>query len=76
MFSGELNCALTHADRTLKYWPYHMNTDNLAIHVREYVHCRLLHAVQQELDETVEGEKCISFPFSFIYFQFYNLITS
>ncbi|CAG9538616.1 unnamed protein product [Cercopithifilaria johnstoni] len=52
---GELDCALEHADYVLKYWPFHMNTDNLSAHIREYVHCHLLQTVQKEMDMVVEA---------------------
>ncbi|KAL3990471.1 hypothetical protein ACH3XW_31920 [Acanthocheilonema viteae] len=56
---GKLDYALKHADCALKYWPYHMNTDNLLVHIREYVHCRLLQTVQNEMDEVVEASLCM-----------------
>uniref|UniRef100_A0A8R1TPV1 Uncharacterized protein n=1 Tax=Onchocerca volvulus TaxID=6282 RepID=A0A8R1TPV1_ONCVO len=52
---GDLNYAFTHADYALKYWPYHTTTENLLLHIREYVRCNLLRAVQQELDLAVEA---------------------
>ncbi|VDM93056.1 unnamed protein product [Onchocerca ochengi] len=51
----DLNYAFTHADYALKYWPYHTTTENLLLHIREYVRCNLLRAVQQELDLAVEA---------------------
>ncbi|KAM3727925.1 SH2 domain-containing protein 4A [Dirofilaria immitis] len=52
---GNLNCAFTHANCALKYWPYHTNTDNLLLYIHEYVRCYLLRAVQQELNLAVEA---------------------
>uniref|UniRef100_A0A915PSS5 Uncharacterized protein n=1 Tax=Setaria digitata TaxID=48799 RepID=A0A915PSS5_9BILA len=52
---GDLNSALTHADFAIKYWPYHVNTNNLLPHVRGYIRCRILQGVQQELDLAVEA---------------------
>lgn len=73
LLSGELDCALQHADCALKYWPYHMNVDNLAVHVREYVECRLLQTVQKEMDAVVESEKLIKLSIFIIsFFEFMN----
>ncbi|EFO23124.1 hypothetical protein LOAG_05363 [Loa loa] len=60
----KLNCALAHAYSVLKYWPYHMNPDNLSIHIREYVHCRLLEAVQEELNLAAEVSLSMKASFS------------
>ncbi|VDK75545.1 unnamed protein product [Litomosoides sigmodontis] len=51
----ELNCAFEHIDCVLKFWPYHMTTNNLLVYIRAYVQCRLLQTVQKEMDTAVEA---------------------